>query len=130
MNAGAVEISVPLTANTVLQAPEPGFRVLQTSPEVITFHRIEDHELELLTNMSRPIALALAGTTTGAFFGLLPVTVSAFGGESRSNLDLLYVGLCFAAFALGAVFWPVAVRAQIKATGTLKRIRNRPTSVV
>lgn len=115
-------------ANTAVQGSPPAINIVQTTPDTITFHRIQDHELELLTNISRPIALSLAGAVTGVFFAFVPATISAFQDVSGVDAaDMIYVGLCFAAFALAAVFWPVAIAAQKKTGKTLKDIRARPT---
>lgn len=61
-------------------ATPPQIEIVQTVPTRIMMHTIDDHQLNALTNVSRPLTLAGAGATFGAGIGLLP---SVFAGLHR-----------------------------------------------
>src|SRR4051794_14807799 len=104
--------------------------LMQTSPDVITLHRVEDHELETLMNISRPYSLAFSTMTMGAFLGLLPSVMAALDrahdGLTNSELATIIVsaGCLFSALISGSY----ALRALIDANKAIKRIRARPAS--
>lgn len=53
-----------------VRTTSPQIPLVQTSPDAITLHRIEEHELEAFMNIARPYSLAAATTAAGAFLGL------------------------------------------------------------
>lgn len=102
--------------------------LVQTSPDSITLHRIEDHELEVLMNITRPYSLGFGTMALGGFLGLLPSVLSildrAAGGLSRADAVILLVagGTLVGGLILG-IF---AVRALVDANKAIRRIRSRP----
>jgi hypothetical protein len=110
-----------------------GIAVYQTSPQRLTMHRIEDHELELLVNISRPIMLTLAGVFGGGFLGLLPAAISAYqhvGSRNVTVSDLTSVLVCGACFVGVIVSGVISALAQKKASATIANIRGRVASPV
>ena len=110
-------------------------QILETRPESITWHIIWDHELENLTNISRPIILGLATTFLGCFIGLVPASFDVF--ERASRLDPLSLGAISAVIAAGAslafsiAFGFFAIRGQRDAWSIKNDIRTRrPTQVM
>jgi hypothetical protein len=63
-----VEAVVSIEGNQVLPLT-PTIALLQTSPDAVTFHRIEDHELDALTNISRPLSLGVSTMALGTCLG-------------------------------------------------------------
>lgn len=59
-------------------------QVVHTVPPKIRMHMIEDHQLSLIVNISKPLALAAFGACVGTFFSLLP---SAIGSIDKLNTD-------------------------------------------
>lgn len=108
--------------------PANAIAIYQTNPAAITLHTIEDHELESLTNISRPISLGVAGTATG---GLLSFMTPAFAAYAHLNAhsitpsDFASVCIFIICTVLSAVAWPYAISGQIKARRMLKSIRGR-----
>lgn len=119
--------------NALRAVPAPSIPIYETNPPSIMLHRIEDHELEALTNISRPIALALAGTATGGFLGLTPGAITAYAriGTTQFTVADFAAGiLCAACVVLAALTWPSAIKGQLEANRAIKRIRERsPTQV-
>lgn len=124
------------TANTVGPPPQnvaqpTPIPIYETNPTGITLHRIEDHELEALTNISRPIALAVAGAAAGGLLGLVPGGFSAFDHLSSKSVtggDMVTLLLCGGCAVAAVIAWPMAIMGQIKAATTLKAIRGRNPS--
>src|SRR5690606_19797988 len=84
-------------------------QILETRPESITWHVIWDHELEKITNISRPIILGLATTLLGGFLGLLPMSLGVIRASNASSAvtleglaAVIVAALCLSGFvALG-----------------------------
>ena len=86
-------------------ATHPAIQIVQTVPSKIAMHTIEDHLLDKLTNVSRPIPLAIAGVAAGGILGLLPTlrqAAPAIGTAQFSGGDLLFV-------ALASMLVPIAI---------------------
>ncbi len=118
------------SAATVDTGAGKSIALVQTSPDLITLHRIEDHELEDLMNIARPYSLALSTMSLGAFLGLLPSVLTVFdrapGGLGSTDLIIVIVaGACIAA---GAISGAYAVKGLLDADRAIKRIRARPTT--
>jgi hypothetical protein len=109
-----------------------GISIQQTSPSFITVHRIEDHELEMLTNISRPISLAVSTMAIGACLGLLPsalvVVEKVRAGTAIIGSDLLTLCVCVGCGVAGIIIGLYAARGQYRAHQTVSVIRSRPTS--
>ena len=110
--------------------PLAGIDVLESRPANITLHRIEDHELELLMNISRPVALSVATTSVGVFVGLIPSTIQILKSASQQRpVSLDDLGILSAAIicrTIGIVTGFLAGKGQIQARRTLAAIRARP----
>jgi len=110
-----------------------GIELLESRPKNITLHRVEDHELEMLMNISRPVALAVSTTSIGAFLGLLPsiqliIDLVDSQQHALSSFDLILVALDAACLATGVATGVFAWRGQMQARRTLAAIRARPLS--
>jgi hypothetical protein len=122
--------STTVTAVTVTDSAA-GIALRKTSPEYVTFHLIEDYELEMITNISRPISLSLAGAALGGILGLSPNVVAAFGAASKataSSGDLITLciwGGCVVGFVITGF---LAAKGESQAAATKQNIRARPTS--
>jgi len=101
----------------------------ETEPDSITWHKIWDHELDNLTNVSRPLVSAGATTLLGAVLGLVPSLAEIYGkvlrGATLGLVDLLVVGLGGACLAAGLVCAAFAIRAQLDAQSVKTKIRAR-----
>ncbi len=108
--------------------------VYESSPENIKLHIIEDHELEMLMNISRPVALGISCTMLGASLGLLPSVfgIIALVGKQKvvSLLDVVTVVICGVCFAIFIVTGLYAWQGQRRARKILAEIRARPLSPV
>jgi hypothetical protein len=123
----------PGTETATTSAMVGGIAVYQTSPQRLTMHRIEDHELELLINISRPIMLTLAGVFGGGFLGLLPAAILAYqhvNTQSVTASDLTSVLVCGACLVGVVVSGVISALAQRKASATIANIRSRVASPV
>jgi hypothetical protein len=109
-----------------------GIELLESRPQNITLHRIEDHELEMLMNISQPAALAVSTTSIGVFLGLLPsiqsIVSAASNHQALSSFNLILVALDAACLAVGVTTGVFAWRGQMQARRTLAAIRARPLS--
>lgn len=109
-----------------------GIAVLESGPENIKLHRIEDHELELMMNISRPIALAVSSATLGACLGLLPsvfaIVATVLKPASISLFDMVTVAICAVCFALFVTTGIAAIQGHRQANRLLAAIRSRPLS--
>lgn len=101
----------------------------ETRPKSITWHIIWDHELEGLTNISRPIVLGLSTTFLGALFGFTP---DIFGLCTRllskqiltaSDLFTCVASGCCATAAI--IFGYFAIRGQVDAQKIKSGVRSR-----
>lgn len=102
--------------------------VVQTVPSQITMHTIEDHELDKLTNISRPITLAVAGIAAGAFFSFLPACINSFGSLNSDRFgrdDLFYSVITALSLIIAGYFGFTATRGELDARAEVKRIRQR-----
>lgn len=118
-------------ANGANDASEGGLPIAlyERSPTDITFHRIEDHELEALTKLSRPLSMAVAGTATGGFLGLAVLVVGALDRVGTSQLagtDITAIVLCAICLTVSCITWPIAIRGERRACNSVTRIRSRP----
>ena len=121
-------MGLPPHQDSPLGDAPPSIRMVETSPNEIVFHRIEDHQLEYLTNISRPLTLAGAGAAVGAFFSLTPAAVEALGKVGTANLTIGGMIYCLAstvALILSIVFSISAYNGEIKSREVLKTIRSR-----
>src|ERR1700691_5999480 len=104
-----------------------GIELLESRPRNITLHRIEDHELEMLMNISRPVALAVSTTSVGAFLGLLPSMQSTLASVNNhrplSLFDLILVAIGAACLAVGMTTGVFAWRGQMQARRTVGALR-------
>lgn len=102
--------------------------VVQTSPEEITLHRIEDRELETMMGISRPYALAFGTMSVGAFLGLLPSVLAIWGRADAglSNVDLMILMIAGGSLVAAAVLCGYAIRALVDANKALNKVRCRP----
>ena len=110
------------------QQPQNQIPMVQTSPDSITLHRIEDHELETFMNISRPYSLAFSTTAMGAFLGLLPSAIGSFDHADKglTPSELITIALAAGCLATAVVAGIYAVRGLIDANRAVKRIRARP----
>lgn len=118
----------PDAPNEVTGAGGVGLPIYETRPDRLTLHMIEDHQLDALTNISRPIALALAGAATGGFLGLAPATVTAMGRVGTTALtgaDMASALICAGCIVGALITWPMAIKGQIAANDAVKSIRDR-----
>jgi hypothetical protein len=108
--------------------------ILQTRPEQLSWHVIEDHQLDQLTNISRPIILGLTTTFLGAAIGLLAPALLAwehYGPTqvlSKSDLATMLAFCCSVVAALTFGFF--AARGQMDAMKVVRAIRNRPPTQI
>lgn len=119
-----VESNATLLSGT----PVSTIEVVQTIPTRITMHTIEDHQLTLLTNVSRPLTLAVTGILVGAFFSLLPGAVTAISHlntKEFSTADMIYVSIDVLAFFGSLYFGTLAVRGEFEARKLVQDIRGR-----
>ncbi len=103
-------------------------RLVETSPTEIVFHRIEDHQLEQLTNISRPVTLAVSGAAVGAFFSLLPSAIDALGKVGTTQLTRGGMAYCLidaVCFLAALIFGYSAAKGEVQAKDTVKAIRAR-----
>lgn len=103
-------------------------KLVETSPSEIVLHRIEDHQLESLTNVSRPLTLAVAGAAAGAFFSFLPLTVEAFSSFGTDNFtrgSLINCMIMTVSFVVLIFSGASAWKGEVKARDILKSIRKR-----
>jgi hypothetical protein len=105
-----------------------GIAIVETSPESITLHRIEDSELEVLMNVARPYALAFSTMSAGGFLGLIPsiATIIEKADEGLKGSELITVGVGIACLVAALIFGTYAIRGLIDANRALARIRSRP----
>jgi hypothetical protein len=114
--------------NSVAPLAGKSLPIFETRPEKLTLHMVEDHQLEALTNMSRPIALALAGASTGGFLGLIPSAMTAFhrvGTTDLTGADMAGALICVGCIVCAVIAWPLAIKGQIAANNAVKSIRDR-----
>jgi hypothetical protein len=71
-NPNKPELAQTEIRESSIEGGAEGIALMQTSPKSITFHRIENSELETLMNFARPVSLALSTAFLGATLGLLP----------------------------------------------------------
>jgi hypothetical protein len=102
--------------------------LVQTSPEFITIHRIEENEFIVLMNISRPYSLGFGTMFLGASIGLLPALCDALGRApmGMKASDVIIVAATAASFAIGVVLSIFAGRAILDANRAISRIQNRP----
>lgn len=109
-----------------------GIAVLESGPVNIKLHRIEDHELEMMMNISRPMSLAISSATLGAWLGLLPsvfvILSSVEQAKPVSLFDIRIVVIFAICLAVCAVTGISAVQGIRKANRLLSAIRSRPLS--
>lgn len=107
----------------------PGVTHYETQPDSITWHKIWDYELESLTNVSRPIVLALSTMFIGSGVGLLPTVLGVFDKVSSkmhlTTTDLQMLLVAGGCWAFGLAFGFFAARGQYDAYRTKKAIRAR-----
>ena len=108
--------------------------ILETSPTSITWHKIWDHELDSLTNISRPITSSLATTAIGAWIGLSPTLAATLtkiaSGKPIDQLDAVNSALWVACFSVGSVLAFFAIRAHVDAQKVKSKIRARQSKAI
>ena len=103
-------------------------KVFQTVPTSINVHMIEDHQLDTLANVSKPLPLAVAGVAAGAVLGLLPsllAAVCAIGTAGFGVEQALYVGLEPILLFVAVYFGISAYRGDQRARQLVDQIRSR-----
>lgn len=122
-------MAAPAHPNSVSSLDGPNtIRLVETSPTEIIFHRIEDHQLEQLTNISRPLTLAVSGAAVGAFFSLLPSAIDALGKVGTAQLNRSGMAYCLIdalALLAAVIFGYSAAKGEVEAKKTVKTIRAR-----
>ena len=115
--------------NTVKGGPTK-FTINETRPDGVTFHWIEDHELEQFVNITRPYSLALGTAGIGAALGLLPSIIAVIEkAASQLNAgDLIIVAAFAGTLVAGVIFGGFALRGLSDASKALDQIRARPSS--
>ena len=106
--------------------------MIETTPESIRFHLIQDSELEALANMSPPTAFGFSMTCFGAFLGLSPESLRAIGRAFESNLiftlyDVIILTLwvtCLVSFLITMIY---SGSGGTQVNKTLEAIRQRPS---
>jgi hypothetical protein len=106
----------------------PTIPIVQTSPDEITLHRIEEHELEAFMNIARPYSLAFATTAAGGFLGLLPGVLASLGhaGTGLKTTELVEIGAAVFCLAIAIVTGIYAGQGLLDADRAIKRIKARP----
>ena len=111
-----------------------GIEILESRPKNITLHSIEDHELEMLMNISSTVALSICTLAIGAFIGLLPSSFQVLGQVGHqltvSYYEVALLVLDAICLATGAATGVFAFRGQRQASRTLTAIRARPRSPI
>lgn len=114
--------------NSVAPLGGTSLPIFETRPDRLTLHMVEDHQLEALTNMSRPISLALAGAATGGFLGLIPsamVALHRVGTTDLTGADMASALICVGCIVCAVIAWPLAIKGQLAANRAIKNIRQR-----
>lgn len=109
-------------------------QIYETRPESITWHIIWDHELDDITNISRPIILGLSTTFLGCFMGLIPSSLDVLDKvTNKLPISMAHVGaVAFTAisFAFSVALGFFALRGQQDADRIKQEIRSRRPSQV
>lgn len=109
-------------------ASAPAIQIYQTVPATIAMHTIEDHQLTALTNVSRPLTLAVAGASFGAMVGILPFVLDALprlGTESFGGTEVFYTVFEVVAIIATIYFGSLAVKGERDAKRLVAEIRAR-----
>lgn len=114
-------------ANTVTSSTAGTIKFEATFPDHVRLHMLEDHQLDQLANVQRPISLAIAGVAAGAFVSLLPSALGSVAtlGKAFGGVELAYVLLDVVTLLVGIFAGIVAWRAERDVQGLLKDIRGR-----
>lgn len=118
-------------APTPTGAPTPSvstMQVFQTLPDSISVHTIEDHQLEALTNVSKPLPLAVAGVAAGGVLGLAPSLISALRALDTGQFGMeqaIYVALAAMLLPAAIFFGISAWQGDRKARRLIAGIRAR-----
>jgi hypothetical protein len=102
--------------------------VIQTYPAQILVHTIEEHQLDKLVNISRPISLALGGLCGGALFSFLPSALGSgklLGTPAFGPVDLFYIIVAILAFIGMMAFGFFAIRGEKDARKLVESIKSR-----
>lgn len=102
--------------------------VVQTVPAQITMHTIENHQLDKLVNISRPISLSFSGVSIGVFFSFFPSCLDSLdkiGTGDFGPKQLAYFGILIAALIIGLVTTFFALKGEADARTMVTEIRGR-----
>jgi len=131
-SAAVTEIDSEPVANSVSTTPSlasAGVTVYETGPDSITWHKIWDYELDTLTNISRPLTLAISTMLIGAGIGLVAPMISGledlFRQKPDTVPDLAYLVSCVICVGVGVTVGIFAAQGQLDAHRVKVDIRNR-----
>ncbi len=134
--AKAPKVGATKSPKKTLEAPTPqtqGTKVSlsETDAQQLVLHRIWDHELREMTDVARPLCLAVATTAFGGTLGLIPSLLDAwdvFAAPTReTTTGAAIVLIAFVACVVLAItvgFF--AVRGQLVLHKLRSDIRNKP----
>lgn len=121
---------------TVVGELSPGAQtvpVYQTRPERLTLHAVEEHELQQMMNVTRPLTLAGAGAFAGGLLGAAPGAVSAIatvGSRVTTTADVVNIAIGFGCLVGLLICAPVAVKGQVDANRIMAAVRARQARLV
>jgi hypothetical protein len=121
--------------STVAEGERPGIQITHTTPDRISFHVIEDHELEVLMSISPPKWFAVSMVTLGAFLGLVPEGINSFlrahSHEVQASLYDMIVGAVWLSCLVACILTFIFARPGLRqANEALRSIRQRPHSPI
>lgn len=103
--------------------------IYETGPDSLTWHKIWDHELTAITNVSGPIALSISTASAGAFLSLfgsaMKAAEAAQAGQPVPVDGISAIAICAITGTLTVSVGWIAIKGQIDARRVLKEIRER-----
>lgn len=103
--------------------------IMQTQPDKISWHVLQDHELDELAGAGRPIVLGLATTFLGAVIGLFTAALTSgaklSSSEELSAGDVQAIVIFWVCVAVTLTLGFFAVKAQLDLRARLREIRSR-----
>jgi hypothetical protein len=105
-------------------------QVVETYPDEIRLHSIEEHQLSTLADVSRPITLAIASALFGTWASFAPSamdSLSSVGTSSFSKQDLVYCLIDTSSLLCFIVFAAAFIKSEIAARRVIAEIKARKT---
>ena len=110
----------------------PGILLIQTTPESIRFHLVEDYELEMLMNFSLPLSFGICMASLGAFLGFTPEAVRIILQAREASLvsleDLLTALIWVSCLVTSVITGTLVTSGFRKTRAALNDIRSRPAN--